>query len=151
MSAQELPVGDAVARLWTDYDDPFLRRQLDPASVRAVHRHRNAVVLEHAKDRRGRAVRRPLLTCLGRPEELRPVLAELAATLGAVPARVTIDATAVEALPPGREYARARTWDFMWTDAPPPPYAGAEQLEVLHDLDEVDALLDRANPDTHGR
>lgn len=142
---------ESVQRLREEYDDPFVRWQLDPALVRRSFRYRGGVVVEHSHDRFGNPVSAPALLCLGKPDDLHPLLASVAESLDATPGRVTVEAHAVDALPPGWEYHGFRTWDFMWSDTVPPPYPGEGALEVLRDRDEIDALLDRANPGTHGR
>ena len=130
---------------------PFVHRQLTRDSVRTVWRLGDAVVVDQERNRHGEYVADPVLFCLGDVDELTPLLAEVARLLPVRPALVSIEAHAEAALPGHWQHAHARRWDAMWTDSAPAPVAGEERVEVLDDDDEINRLLDRANPNTHGR
>ncbi len=140
-----------VAALHEMYNGPFVHHQLVDASVRAIWRLGEAMVVDQHRDRHGRHVDAPVLYCLGRADELAPLLVEVARLLPATPARLSIEAHAEAALPRQWQHVGPSRWDAMWTDHVPPYVRGEEQVEELHDTDEVNALLDRANPGTHGR
>jgi GNAT superfamily N-acetyltransferase len=142
---------EGVRALHEVHGGPFVRHQLTETSVRHVWRLGRAMVVDQHRDRHGRHVEAPVLYCFGPAEELTRLLAEVARLLPVRPTRVSIEAHAETALPRQWEHATANRWDAMWTDAPPAIVPGEDRVERLHDADEVDRLLDRANPDTHGR
>jgi len=140
-----------VAELHTQHGGPFVRHQLTVDTVRAVWRRGNAMVVDQHRDRHGRHVDAPVLYCFGAPDELAPLLAELSRTLPSLPLRVSIEAHAEQALPRRWRHAQASRWDAMWTDRMPAPVPGEERVVLVSDAAEINRLLDRANPDTHGR
>jgi ribosomal protein S18 acetylase RimI-like enzyme len=141
----------SVTELHEVHGGPFVRHQLTSRSVRAIWRRRDAMVVDQHRDRHGRHVADPVLFCFGTADELAPLLSEVSRALPALPARLSIESHAEPALPRRWQHAQANRWDAMWTDRAPGPVTGEDRVEVVSDDDEVNALLDRANPDTHGR
>ena len=141
----------SVAELHEVHGGPFVRHQLTSGSVRGVWRLGDAMVVDQHRDRHGRHVADPVLFCFGRADELAPLLAEVSRTLSSRPARLSIEAHAEPALPSRWQHAQANRWDTMWTDRQPDPVPGEAEVAVVADDSEINALLDRANPDTHGR
>jgi hypothetical protein len=141
----------SVAELHAAYDGPFVRHQLTDDSVRGVWRLGGSMVVDQHRDRHGRHVEAPVLYCLGAAGELRPLLAAVGRRLSAAPARVTVEAHAEAALPAPWMTVTASRWDAMWTDAAPVWVPGEQRVERLRDDREINALLDVANPDSHGR
>jgi len=131
----------------------FVRWQVNPAGVVRIDRHRAALVIEQNLDHRGNAVPAPVLLCLGPAEDLAELLPQTVARLSEVPYRVGIEAHAAHLLPTDWRWERRRVWDWMWTVEAPAVVPGEDALVRLgaHQADEVDALLDVANPETHGR
>lgn len=145
-------MGTGVEALRQEYDDPFVRWQVDPAAVAAVHRHGGAVLVEHSHDRFGVPVTGPVLLGLGPAGDLGRLLADAEDRLDEAPLRLTIERHALDALPTRWAYDDgAKTWDWMWTTTRPVPQPGEDTVEALPDTAEINALLDLANPDTHGR
>jgi ribosomal protein S18 acetylase RimI-like enzyme len=141
----------SVGALHEVYDGAFVRYQLTADSVRTIWRLGDAMVVDQHRDRHGHHVAEPVLYCLGDADELGPLLRHVAQALPTRPRRVSIEAHAADALPGQWQHDHANRWDAMWTDAAPAYAADEERVETLHDDAEVDALLDRANPHTHGR
>ena len=130
---------------------PFVRHQMTTDSVRRIWRLGDAMVVDQQRDRHGQHVADPVLFCFGTADELTPLLAEVSRTLSSRPARLSIEAHAEPALPRRWRHAQATRWDAMWTDRRPDPVPGEDEVAVVTDDGEINALLDRANPDTHGR
>jgi ribosomal protein S18 acetylase RimI-like enzyme len=140
-----------VAELHEVHGGPFVRHQLTTDTVRAIWRRGDAMVVDQHRDRHGRHVDDPVLYCFGTADGLAPLLAEVSRKLSAPPARLSIEAHAEAALPRRWRHAHASRWDAMWTDRMPGPVPGEERVVVVSDDAEINELLDRANPDTHGR
>jgi GNAT superfamily N-acetyltransferase len=139
----------------TEYDDPFVRWRIDPAVVSRVHRHGDAAVFELARDRHGRPGDAPHLICLGPAPDLEPLLREAGERMTEVPDHVNIEQHAVHLLPEHWRWDHHWHWDWMWTTAAP-PFQPGEDVVIELDLDapgitEIEALLDVANPGSHGR
>jgi len=141
----------SVAELHDVHGGPFVRHQMTTDSVRGIWRLGDAMVVDQHRDRHGRHVADPVLFCFGTAVELAPLLSEVSGTLPSLPSRLSIEEHAEPALPRRSQHAKASRWDAMWTDRAPEPVPGEDQVELVEDDDEVNALLDRANPDTHGR
>ncbi len=56
---------------------------------------------------------------LGRPAELRPLVAAMPDLIGTTPAGVTMSAAAYDLIPPARGLATRGHWDYMAMSAPP--------------------------------
>jgi len=143
--------GASVAELHAVHGGPFVRHQLTSDSVRDMWRLGDAMVVDQHRDRHGRHIAEPVLFCFGSVDELAPLLAEVSRALPVRPARLSIEAHAEQALPSRWRHAQASRWDAMWTDRAPGPVPGEERVTVVSDDAEINTLLDRANPDTHGR
>jgi ribosomal protein S18 acetylase RimI-like enzyme len=130
---------------------PFVRTRLTADTVGAVWRLGSSVVVEQSRDRHGKPVSAPVLMCLGEAAEMARLLSLVARRLPERPGFVTVEARAFTALPDGWEHEYANRWGWMWTDRQPPAVPGEDTVEVVEDADEVHALLDEANPDSHGR
>ncbi|MDQ4008191.1 MAG: GNAT family N-acetyltransferase [Actinomycetota bacterium] len=142
---------ESVAGLHQRYGGPFVRTRLTAANTKHVWRLGGAVVVEQSHDRHGQPVTAPQLFCLGDPADLKPLLTEVARTLPAQPERLSVEAHAEAALPRHWRFAQANRWTSMWTGATPPRVPHEDDVEPVIDTDEVDALLDAANPGSHGR
>jgi ribosomal protein S18 acetylase RimI-like enzyme len=140
-----------VAELHAVHGGPFVRHQLTADSVRNIWRLGDAMVVDQHRDRHGRHIADPVLFCFGSADELGPLLAEVSRTLHARPARLSIEAHAERALPTRWRHAHVSRWDAMWTDRAPGSVPGEDRVAVVSDEAEINTLLDRANPDTHGR
>jgi ribosomal protein S18 acetylase RimI-like enzyme len=131
---------------------PFVCTRLTRATVRAVWRLRDSVVVEQSHDRHGNPVTAPVLVALGDADDVAVLLDEVGRRLRCRrPGFVSVEASAFTRLPAGWSYAQANRWDSMWTDEPPPRVLGEAAVEVVEDEAEVQALLDVANPGSHGR
>ena len=141
----------SVDELHEVHGGPFVRHQLTTDSVRGIWRLGDSMVVDQSRDRYGRHVTDPVVFCFGTADELAPLLCEVSRTLPSLPSRLSIEAHAEPALPRRWQHAQASRWDAMWTDRQPEPVPGEDRVAVVSDDDEVSALLDRANPNTHGR
>lgn len=141
----------SVEALHERHGGPFVRTRLTEASVRAVWRLGGAVVVEQSHDRRGEPVTEPVLVCLGDPDDLSALLPQVARRLPVRPGFVTVEAEAYAGLPAPWRHAEVNRWDWMWTDSAPAPVPHEERVEPVTDATEIDALLDAANPHSHGR
>ena len=138
----------AAAELATASDLPFVRHQLDPdATLRAWVRGRAAAV-ESSRVRPGQGGGVPVLTCLGPPADLVPLMTALA-DAGERPARLTVEDPSYDAVPAAWSYARHGHWHWMLTSSP--CEAATVPVEEVADLAEVDAVLDAANPGSFAR
>ena len=135
------------------YDDPFLRWRLDPDTIDRVHRHGDAVLVEQRLDRHGEPVTGPTLLCLGPAADLAPLVDDAVRRIGEIPHQLSIEHDAAHLLPSTWRWQRRRVWVWMWTREQPAPVQGEEQVLPLAgpELAEADAVLDAANPDSHGR
>lgn len=147
------PVQIASDSLTSEHDDPFVRWRLDPAAIDRVHRHGEAVLIELRLDRHGEPVSGPTLLCLGPAHDLAPLVADAAGRIGRVPHQVSIERHAAHLLPAGWQWEQRRVWDWMWTTRAPAAVPGEDSVVPLAaaGLGEADAVLDAANPDSHGR
>ncbi|HET7325657.1 MAG TPA: GNAT family N-acetyltransferase [Nocardioidaceae bacterium] len=136
-----------------EYDDPFIRWRLDPAAIERVHRHGEAVLVEQRLDRHGDPVTGPTLLCIGPVDDLAPLVDDAVHRIGEVPHQISIEHHAAHLLPTAWQWAQRRVWDWMWTTQPPAPVPGEDSVVPLAGagLSEADAVLDAANPDSHGR
>ncbi|WP_180923779.1 GNAT family N-acetyltransferase [Nocardioides marinisabuli] len=86
--------------------------------------------------------------CLGPAEELAPLMDGVAA-LHPRPWRITVEAAAYDALPPGWAHEQATRWDWMLTrDQPAEP---TPQVVEVGDRADLEALLDAGNPGSFAR
>lgn len=129
---------------------PFVRNRLTEANVRSVWRLRESVVVEQSHDRYGDPVVAPVLVALGEPDDVAMLLREFGARLPR-PGFVTVEARAYTGLPRGWRYEQANRWDAMWTDTPPAPVPGEDDVVAVDDDEEVRRLLEVANPGSHGQ
>lgn len=144
----------SVAELHACFPGPFVRTRLVAGAVRHVWRLGDAVVVEQSRDRHGRPVTAPHLVCLGGAGDLRRLLAVVAPRLWAWPSRVSVEAHAHAALPCDWRLDGPSRWSAMWTAEPPAPVPGedaVDDVDAVDDEAEVQALLDVANPGSHGR
>jgi ribosomal protein S18 acetylase RimI-like enzyme len=125
---------------------PFVRHQVDPAAVTSVWAADGAVVVEGGRPLPGRTGR--VVWALGAEEPLRALAARVAGKIGA-PDRVSVEAASLAALPVAWRQSTTKRWHWMLTRQQPGP-VDLPVVEVT-DHDEVDALLDEANPDAHAR
>jgi GNAT superfamily N-acetyltransferase len=130
----------------TRVDDPFVRHQLDHSGVEAVWRHDDALVVQGGRPRHDATG--PVFTAFGPANSLAPLMAEVAEE--AAPAyRVTVVAHAAAHLPPTWRHRDPHRWHWMLTRSMPPgPGLPVEEVDAT---DEVEALLDLAQPDAHAR
>jgi len=128
--------------------DPFVRHQVDRRTVERTWQRGDAVVVQGGRHRNLNVRPGPVLTCLGRPDDLVPLLHAVASSLDAPPGRVTIEREAAPDAPWAYEYRRE--WDWMWTREPPVVVPRHRVVEV-DDPVEIDGLLDVANPDSFAR
>jgi ribosomal protein S18 acetylase RimI-like enzyme len=130
----------------TEFDDPFVRHQLDHSRVEAVWRHDDALVVQGGRPRHD--LTGPVFTAFGPATSLAPLMAEVADE--APPAhRVTVVAHAAPDLPPTWRHRDPHRWHWMLTRSmPPDPGLPVEEVDSA---DEVQALLDVAQPDAHAR
>jgi len=133
-----------VEELFAVADDPFVRHQVDPGFTRRAWLHGAAVVIDGLRPRLGRVPKGPIYTCLGPPDELAALLAKVA-EVAPWPWRATVSATAASPWP----HADAHAWHRMLTTVDPP--APGHRVEDACDADEINAVLDLANPDSFAR
>jgi ribosomal protein S18 acetylase RimI-like enzyme len=131
--------------------DLFLRWQVNPAGIARIDRNDDAFVVEQSIDHHGRRAPPPVLLCMGSTDALQPLLADVLHGLGHVPHRVTIEEHAAHLLPARVRWERRQTWDWMWTTDQPTAQPGEEAVVEVDDDVEINALLDVANPESHGR
>lgn len=127
-------------------DDPFVRHQMDHAGVEAVWRHDDALVVQGGRPRHDAAG--PVFTAFGSAHSLAQLMAEVADE--AAPAyRVTVVEHAAPHLPLRWRHGDPHRWHWMLTrSTPPEPGLPVEEVDAP---DEVEALLDVAQPDAHAR
>jgi ribosomal protein S18 acetylase RimI-like enzyme len=130
----------------TRVDDPFVRHQLDHPGVEAVWRHDEALVVQGGRSRPDATG--PMFTAFGPANSLAPLMAEVADETA--PAyRVTVVAHAGAHLPLKWRQRDPHRWHWMLTRSmPPDPGLPVEEVDAA---DEVEALLDVAQPDAHAR
>lgn len=134
-----------VEQLFRGSDDPFVRHQVDPDFARRAWVHGDAVVIDGLRPRLGRVPKGPIYTCLGPAAELGRLLAEVA-EVAPWPWRATVSRSAhINPWP----RTGPHSWHWMLTDAAPP--APGHPVEDLTDADEINAVLDVANPDSFAR
>jgi GNAT superfamily N-acetyltransferase len=127
-------------------DDPFVRHQLDLSGVEAVWRHGDALVGRGGRPRHDATG--PVFTAFGPADSLAPLMAEVAGE--AAPAyRVTVVAHAAAHLPLKWRHRDPHRWHWMLTRSMPP--GAGLPVEEVDAPDEVEALLDVAQPDAHAR
>lgn len=150
IASQEVPAEE----LFAVSDDPFVRHQIDRRTVERVWLRGDAAVVQGGRHRsRIPALTGgtgPALTCLGPRRDLVPLMRHVDGVLGAPPGRVTMEQAVGDATPLRWHCPRVRCWDWMWTRTAPPAAPALPTVEV-HDPDEIDAVLDAANPDSFGR
>lgn len=125
---------------------PFVRHQVDPDAVTAVYEHDGAVVVDGGRRLPGRS--RRFVFALG-PAEPLAALASTVVGLVEPPDRVSVEAASQAALPAEWWQATVKRWHWMLTRRPQAP-VGLDVVEVT-DHDEINALLDEANPDAFAR
>jgi GNAT superfamily N-acetyltransferase len=131
--------------------DLFLSWQVNPAGITRIDRDQDAVVVEQSIDHHGRRTPGPVLLCMGSTDTLLPLLADVVRRRGRLPHRVTIEEHAAHVLPAQWRWERPQTWHWMWTTDMPPMQPGEEAVVGVDEEDQIDALLDVANPESHGR
>ena len=131
-------------------DDPFVRHQVDRESVERAWARGDAFVIQGGRHRSPFTQLGPVLTCLGPVDDLSPLMSDVDRALEVSPGRVTMEKSARDAAPTTWEYAHVRTWDWMWTHTRPTAVARHGVEEIL-DADQIDAVLDVANPDSFAR
>lgn len=92
----------------------------------------------------------PWAVLLGRPAELRPLVEALPGLIGGSPAGVTMSADAYDLIPANWALAARGYWDYMATSAVPEVPRGVE-IEMVDDVDVINAVLDADNADAHAR
>lgn len=134
-----------VERLVTEGpDDPVLRHFLDLRRVRRGWTGGAALVVEQE----ARGTTTPMVVALGPPDDLGPLLADVARTAER-PGRVVVDVAGQGVVPAQWPLEGPRSWFWMTTTTP--VSATGHPVEELTDPAEVDALLDVAFPDSHTR
>jgi len=129
-------------------DHPFVRHQVDPATTRRAWVSGRAVVVHGTRGRPGVAATGPVLTCLGPPDDLAPLMRSLAPHIER-PARLNVEEASYAVVPDAWRYARHGHWHWMLTREPCEP--PAPPVEEVQDAGEIDDLLDVANPDSFAR
>lgn len=130
----------------TEFDDPFVRHQLDHSGVEAVWRHDDALVVQGGRPRYDATG--PVFTAFGPANSLAPLMAEVADE--AAPAfRVTVVAHAAAHLPLEWRHRDPHRWHWMLTRSMPPDFS--LPVEEVEAADEVESLLDVAQPNAHAR
>jgi len=138
----------AAAELAATSELPFVRHQVDPAATLRAWVRGRATVVESSRVRPGQTDTRPILTCLGPPEDLVPLMTSLA-DAGERPGRLSVEDASYDAVPAAWAFTRRGHWHWMLSDRPcAAPDAPVEEVE---DTAEVDAVLDAANPDSFAR
>lgn len=125
---------------------PFVRHQVDPEAVTSVWESRGAVVVEGGRRLPGRTGQ--YVFALGPEEPLRELAGRVAGRIE-LPSRVSVEAASLAALPAAWRQATTKRWHWMLTRTAPAPVD--LPVEEVEDPDEVDSLLDEANPDAHAR
>lgn len=129
-------------------EDPFVHHHLDRSLVRRAWLDGPAVVVEHRvawPDAPHDAVG---LLCLGPAEALDALVARVAPRVPR-PWRVVAESGSEPALPDAWRPTAPHRWHWMSTRTPPPEVAGPAVVEPPGD--EVDAVLDAANPGSFAR
>lgn len=129
---------------------PFVRHQVDPSDTVLVLALGDALVIDGNRNRTGPSDGTPSLWCLGPPADLAPLMAAALSRIDE-PGRVSIEATAYDALPLPWRYPTQGHWHWMLTQAPPPPHPREHEVVEINDADTIDALLDAANPHSFAR
>jgi GNAT superfamily N-acetyltransferase len=134
-----------VEGLFQECGDPFVRHQVDPAFARRAWVNGDAAVIDGARPRMGRVHTGPVYTCLGPAAELGPLLAEVA-SVAPWPSRATVSTVAPVVPWP---HVSAHSWHWMLTALTPP--TPGHRVEELTEADEINHVLDLANPDSFAR
>ena len=127
---------------------PFVRHQVDPAATLRAWVRGRAAVVESSRIRPGQSDDRPVMTCLGPPEDLVPLMATLA-DAGERPGRVSVEDASYDAVPAAWAFTRHGHWHWMLSARP--CAAPTVPVEEVDDPAEVDAVLDEANPGSFAR
>ncbi len=122
---------------------------MDPAGVRAAWVAAGAVVISGTRGRPGETLPGPVFTCLGQPEDLGPLMKEVATRTERPPWRLTVDVDALDAVPEDWRHERHHRWHWMLTRGPAPNVQ--HPVVEVDDADEINGLLDEANPDSFAR
>lgn len=129
-------------------DHPYLRRHVDPASIRGIWRLRGATVVA-----RVRAIGEdPGLVCLGEQDDLSVLLADLSLMLP-TPRHVSVNAGATDALPAAWSVCEWHGWTSFGIETVP-RVAGMDaviELPLGRWADPISTFLDESNPDGWGR
>ncbi|NYD40759.1 GNAT family N-acetyltransferase [Nocardioides panaciterrulae] len=151
-------------RLAATSTTPFVRHQVDPAATDRAWVSGRAVVVQNHRGRPGEVLSGPVLTCLGPPEDLVPLMAALAEA-GVRPGRLSVEDPSYDGVPAAWSFTRQGHWHWMLSDRPVVgpvvgPGAGpvvgpgggpTVRVEEADDPAEVDAVLDVANPGSFAR
>lgn len=146
------------AELLATYDDPFVRHQTDPTAVLRAFVDGDAVIIESRSHLPGSDG--SLLMGLGPVGTLRPLAASVVGVV-APPARVSVAADAVDALPEAWRLGPVKLWHWMSTRSAPPvsvvasvpsvPVTEVTEVTEVEDDAEINALLDEFAPEAHAR
>ncbi len=122
---------------------------MDPAGVRAAWVAAGAVIISGTRGRPGETPPGPVFTCLGQPEDLAPLMEAVASRAERPPWRLTVDVDALDAVPEAWRHERHHRWHWMLTRGPVPNVQ--HPVVEIDDADEINGLLDEANPDSFAR
>ena len=139
---RELPGPELVAAATA----PFVRHQVDPAHVTGWVVGEAMAVLSH-RSPRGEPTPGPTVLFVGGGGDLRTLISGLSAA-GLRPWRVSVPRAEAGALPPAWSLTDPSDWHWMSTTLLPERVSGVAEVA---DPDEINALLERANPDAYGR
>ncbi len=138
-----------VEELVRSTDDPFVRHQVDPVGVRAAWVAAGAVVISGTRGRPGETPPGPVFTCLGSLEDLGPLMRAVAARSERLPWRLTVEVDALDAVPEAWRHERHHRWHWILTRGPVTKVQ--HSVVEVDDADEINGLLDEANPDSFAR
>lgn len=127
-------------------DDPWVRHQVNSTSIHiAWVRGRAAVIAGPVRPNQGTGT---LFTCIGPPEDLTPLLNDVAAAAPA-PERLSVEEHSSHSLP--WPISGAHAWHWMLCGSPPPVATGADAITEVDDQTEINAVLDEGNEDSYAR
>ena len=137
-----------VAELFDAVTDPFVQHHLDPRHTRRAWVLGRAVVVDGTRARPRDVPTGPVFTCLGPPDDLAELMGQLPCRVPA-PWRLIVEVASYDAVPDAWRQRSHHRWHWMTTTIAPDRVPAAELM--VDDREQIDALLDVANPDSFAR
>lgn len=139
------------AELFASVPHPFVQHQVHPDDVHGALVLGEAAVVDCNRRRVGPDPGAPTLWCVGPPADLAVLLAAAPDAFDR-PVRLCVPEASYDAVPAAWRFEVRGHWHWMLTTLAPPAQPGEDAVVDVTDRGPaIDALLDRANPDSFAR